>query len=194
MPHFLTAVFSNTPLWVWAILAALLALGVKQAQDHVVGRTRLLLQPLVLGALSVVSALGAFGLQPHTAGGWLIGALAGVLLNRMLGLPRRVQALPDGRFAIGGSWAPMVLLMAIFWLRYAVAVSLAMSPALRADTLFALLACALYGLASGLIGARAWRVLRTTTTPALAGLRLAAGSAARAGQAAGASLAGPAAG
>ncbi len=174
MTHFLTAVFSNTPLWVWAILAALLALGFKQARVHVVGRTRLLLQPLVLGSLSVVAANSAFGLQPITAGGWLLGAAAGVLLNRVLGLPRRVQALPDGQFAIGGSWAPMVLLMAIFWLRYTVAVSLVVAPALRANTLFALVACALYGLASGVFGARAWRVLQTTTTPAPAGHRTAA--------------------
>lgn len=173
MTHFLITMFSNTPLWVWAILAALLTLGFKQARDHVAGRTRLLLQPLVLGGLSVVSAVSAFGPQPATAGGWLLGAAAGVLLNRLLGLPRRVQALPGGRFAIGGSWAPMVLLMAIFWLRYAVAVSLVVAPALRAGSVFALLACALYGLASGLIGARAWRVLQTASTPAAAGHSLA---------------------
>ena len=177
MPTFLITAIRQTPLWVWVILAVLLALGVKQTKNHVVGHARLLVQPLVLGALSVLAAIGAFGLQPITAAGWLMGALAGVLLNRMLGLPRRVLALPDGRFAIGGSWVPMVLLMAIFWLRYGVAVSLAVAPALAADTVFALLACAVYGLASGLLGARAWRVLRTnTTTPtalAAAGERLA---------------------
>lgn len=172
MLRFLTTVFSNTPLWVWAILAALLALGFKQTRDQVVGRTRLLVQPLALGALSVAAAISAFGLQPVSAGGWLLGAAAGVLLNRLLGLPRRVQTLPNGQFAIGGSWAPMVLLMAIFWLRYAVAVSLAVAPALRADNLTVLMACALYGLASGLFGARAWRVLRTASTPAPVGQRL----------------------
>ena len=172
MTHFLITVFSNTPLWVWAILVALLALGFKQTRAHVVGRTRVLVQPLVLGTLSVLAATSAFGLQPNTAIGWLLGAVAGVLLNRLLGLPRQVQALPGGRFAIGGSWVTMVLLMAIFWLRYAVAVSLAMAPALRANTLFALAACALYGLASGVFGARAWQVLRTSPTPAPAGHRL----------------------
>lgn len=160
MALFLTTVISRTPLWVWAILAALLALGLHQARDHVLSRSRLLLQPLVLGGLSAMAAVGAFGPHPLTAAAWLLGAAAGVLLNQWLGLPRQVQALPDGRFAIGGSWAPLALLMLVFWLRYTLALALAMQPLLRTDAGFALPACAAYGLAVGLFGARAARVLR----------------------------------
>ena len=160
MIQFLNTVFSHTPLWVWAMLAALVALGLRQARAHVLTRSRLLLQPLALGGLSVVSAASAFGLQPATAAGWLLGAAAGVLSNRWLGLPRQVQVLPDGRFAIGASWAPMGLLMLVFWLRYALAVALATQPLLRADPAFVLLASAAYGLACGLFGARAVRVLQ----------------------------------
>lgn len=126
------AVLSRTPLWVWALLAALVALGLLQARDHVLPRARVLIQPLALGALSRYGAASAFGLHALPLGGWLAGLALGAALNQPLRLPRQVQALPDGRFRVGGSWAPLGLLMVIFWLRYSVAVALAMVPARRA--------------------------------------------------------------
>ena len=160
MTSILTAVLTHTPPWVWLILAGLVALGLKEATDHSVSAGRLLTQPLVVGALSLHSAIGTFGLHPWAVAGWLLGAAMGVWLNRWLGLPRRVTLQADGRFRIGGSWAPMALLMLIFWLRYAIVVALAQAPALGGQPVFMVLGCAAYGLASGLVGARAWRVLQ----------------------------------
>ena len=164
----LLTVFTRTPPWVWLILAGLVALGLMQAQDHTVSLSRLLAQPLVLGALSLQSALGAFGLHAWTVLGWPLGVAAGVLLNRWLGLPRQVQVQADGRLRIGGSWAPMLLLMGVFWLRYAIVVALALAPALGRQPAFMVLGCAAFGLASGLFGARAWRVLRLGRQPSTA--------------------------
>ena len=168
MTSLLLTVFTRTPPWVWLILAGLVALGLMQARDHTVTVSRLLAQPLVLGVLSLQSALGAFGLQAWTLIGWPLGVAAGVLLNRWLGLPRQVQVQADGRFRTGGSWAPMLLLMLVFWLRYAIVVALAMTPALGRQPAFMVLGCAAFGLASGLFGARAWRVLRLGRQPSTA--------------------------
>jgi hypothetical protein len=165
---FALTVLSRTPPWVWAILAVLVALGLKQSRDHGVTRARLVAQPLALCALSLVSTASAFGLQARPLAGWALGLALGLLLNRTLALPRQVQALTGGRWAIGGSWAPLVLLMLIFWLRYAVAASLAVSPGLAQAGLFVLAACLLYGAASGLFVARALRVLQQRAQPALA--------------------------
>ena len=170
MTQILTTVFARTPPWVWLILAVLVALGLKQAVDHSVSAGRLLAQPLVLGALSLHSAISAFGVHPWVVLGWPLGVAMGVQLNRWLGLPRRMTIQADGRFRIGGSWAPMALLMLIFWLRYAIVVALAVAPALGGKPSFMVLGCAAYGLASGLFGARAWRVLglrraRTSAMP-----------------------------
>jgi hypothetical protein len=74
-------------------------------------------------------------------------------------MPRRVQALADGRFAIGGSWAPMVLMLAIFLQRYTVGVAIAVVPAWAHNVDFALAASLLGGLPTGLLVARALRVL-----------------------------------
>ena len=160
MTQFALAIFSHTPLWVWLILAALVALGLRQARDHAVAPARLWIQPVVLGALSLSGTVSAFGAQALPLAGWLAGVLLGVAANQQLRLPRLVQLLPDGRLSIGGSWVPMALLMLIFWLRYVVAVSLTMSPSLAGEPVFVALAGALYGAASGLFGARAWRALQ----------------------------------
>ena len=168
MSRFVLAVLSHTPPWVWAILAALVVLGLKQSRDHVVSRGRLVAQPLALGALSLLSTASAFGLHWLPLAGWAAGVTLGITLNRPLALPRQVQALADDRWAIGGSWAPLTLLMLIFWLRYAVAASLAVSPGLAHIGLFVLAASLLYGAATGLFVARALRVLQQRAQPALA--------------------------
>ena len=168
MTDLLTTLLTRTPPWVWLILAGLVATGLKQAADHSASAGRLLAQPVVLGALSLYSAIAALGLQPWVCAGWALGVATGVGLSRWLGLAHRLTAQADGRLHIAGSWAPMALMMLIFWLRYAVAVALAVAPALGGQPLFAVLACAAYGLACGLIGARAWRVLRLRCSPAWA--------------------------
>ncbi len=168
MTTFVLTVFSHTPPWVWIILAALVALGLRQSRDHVVSRARLLAQPLGLGALSLVLIASAFGLHALSLAGCAAGLALGMALSRPLALPRRVQVLAGDRWLIGGSWAPLALLMLVFWLRYAVAASMAVSPGLAQTALFVLAAGLLYGAASGLFLARALRVLQQRAVPALA--------------------------
>ena len=166
MSLFITTVISRTPLWVWVLLAALVALGLMQARDHVLTRTRVLIQPIALGAMSFWSASSAFGWHALVQPTWLVGFALGFVLNQSLRLPRRVQAMPDGRFAVGASWVPLGLILAIFMMRYVGAVSLAVVPQLAALPLFAAAVSLLYGLPSGLLAARARRLLQTGQRPA----------------------------
>ena len=159
MSTFLIMIVTRTPAWVWLVLAGLVLLGLLQARDHVVPRARVIAQPLALGALSLWGVAGAFGLHAMVEGPWLAGLMLGLAATRAFHLPRQVQALPGGRFAIGGSWLPLAMLMAVFFMRYAVNVSLAIAPALKADAGFAALVALLYGLPTGLIAGRALRIL-----------------------------------
>lgn len=167
MTAFALILLSRTPVWVWGVLAGLIVLGLLQARDHTVTRRRLVALPLAMSALSLASATGAFGARPLVLLAWALGIAAGLAANRRLALPQRVQALADGRWAIGGSLAPLGLLMAIFWMRYGVAATLAMVPALATQPVFATVCSALYGVASGLLAGRALRVLGLRTSTAL---------------------------
>jgi hypothetical protein len=164
MSTFLIMIVTRTPAWVWLILAGLIALGLLQARDHVVPRARVIVQPVALGALSLWAVAGAFGLHAMVEGPWLAGVLLGLAVTRVFHLPRRVQALPDGRFAIGGSLIPLAMLMAVFFMRYAVNVSIAIAPALKTDAGFAAVVALLYGVPAGLIAGRALRILAQRVT------------------------------
>ena len=64
------------------------------------------------------------------------------------------------RFHLPGSWLPLLLILIVFTLKYAIGVQLAMQPALAHASGFAFVVTALYGLLSGLFAARTLRVLR----------------------------------
>ena len=61
---------------------------------------------------------------------WLAGMTLALLVNRALRWPRTVRAGADGSFVLRGSPWPLLLMWAIFRLRYAVAVTLVFHPAL----------------------------------------------------------------
>jgi hypothetical protein len=152
-------IIRRTPVSVWAILAALVVLGIRQMRDRIISRTRLMIAPIGLGLYSLAGAASMFGARPSVIGAWLGGLALAVTANRVLQWPR--HARPDGRadFAVPGSVWPLALMMAIFVLRYIGTVSLAFHPDWAHDAAFSLglgLAC---GTLSGMFTARALRVL-----------------------------------
>ena len=163
MIHFLLAIATHTPLWVWAGLAALVYLGLKQTVARDVSAQRLWLVPIVMGAYSFYGSWTSFAGagQLPAAAAWIAGAAIGFASNRVLDLPRQVGANADGSFRIGGSFAPLVLFVTIFMLRYAIGVTLAVAPALAHDATFALIASLAGGVPTGLLVARSRKVLWT---------------------------------
>ena len=63
----------HTPAWVWALLTALVAIGLAQTRDREMSATRVTVLPLVLVALSLVGVLTAFRHFPIAIGGWAGG-------------------------------------------------------------------------------------------------------------------------
>ena len=92
-------IIRHTPPYVWAILLALVALGLMQWRDHIVSRARLAIAPIGLGAFSLWGTTMAFGAQPAVVVAWLAGIALAIAANRWLRWPREVQPTADGRFA-----------------------------------------------------------------------------------------------
>jgi hypothetical protein len=160
MTTLLLSIVSHTPLWVWAVFAALVAYGLKQTRTQDIGATRVWLAPALVGAGSLWSLLSAFAPQGAALplAGWLVGAALGALGNRTLVLPRQVRANADGSFRVEGSVAPLLLLAGVFTLRYVTGVVLAIHPALASDAVAALVVGLGYGLTAGLLAARSRKV------------------------------------
>ena len=102
-----------------------------------------------------------FGAAPVSLAAWSGGILLAVLLNRILGLPAGVAySSASRRFTVPGSWLPLALMMAIFFTRYAITVTIAINPLLREAAAFAGAASLAYGLMSGTFFARALHIVR----------------------------------
>ena len=154
-------VIRHTPPYVWAILAALVVLGLLQWRDHTLTGARLALAPIGLGAYSLWGTTMAFGVQPIVVAAWLVGIALALGANRWLRWPRDVRPTADGRFALRASPWPLIAMMAVFSLRYAVAVTLVFHRDWAAHAGFALPMAVVYGALSGLFAARALRILRS---------------------------------
>ncbi len=161
--NFLLDIVTHTPLWVWGGLALLVFMGLKQTVARDVSATRLWLVPIVMGGYSFYGSWSSFGGvgQAFAATAWIVGAALGFAANGKLDLPRQVAVNDDGSFRIGGSFAPLVLFVSIFLLRYAIGVTLAVAPELAHDLPFALFASLAGGVPTGLLVARSRKVLST---------------------------------
>lgn len=151
----------HTPIWVWALLALLLWLGLKQSLPGRFSLLRITLLPLALTGLSLFGAVSTFGSTPAVMLTWLAAAI--VLATWVLQIPLPDATRYDTRtrtFQVPGSWVPLALMMGIFANKYGVGVSLALHPQLAHEAVFTLGFSALYGAFSGVFAARAARLWR----------------------------------
>lgn len=156
-------ILTHTPVAVWAVLAALVMLGLRQTRTQTMSAARVWLVPALVGAASLMGALRGFAGagELFTGACWAAGAAAGFASNRSLDLPRRVSANPDGTFTIGGSIAPLLVFVGVFMVRYVVNVALAIAPALASTPVAAAAAAIAYGFTAGLLAARSRKIWST---------------------------------
>lgn len=161
----IVAILLATPAWVWGLLVSLVGLGATQARPSVLTPRRLLVLPAVLFLLSLIGVITTFHGAAPALGAWAAGIAVAFAAGSAWMAPRGARwSAPEARLHLPGSWLPMVLILALFAIKYSVGVSLAISPALSADRSFGAVVGLAYGLFSGLFLARAaalWKLTRT---------------------------------
>ncbi len=167
-PEAVVPVLRQTPLWVWGLLTAFLALGVSQLRDRSASLARVSLMPVAMTLFSVSGTYSAFGATPHLGlaiSAWLIAAvLAFALVAR--GRAGGAQYDPAQRlYRLPGSAVPLMLIVGIFLVKYVVGVDLVMAPQLVQDTQYVLCIAALYGAFTGFFVGRAARLWRLAVRP-----------------------------
>lgn len=126
---------SNTPLWVWALLAFLVTRGIAALKP----------QETSLGRLAIVPALftvwGLWSITTRYPGSWLAWALwaAAIAAGAGLGwwLMRRVQLRVEpatGTLWRGADYSLLPLLLVTFVVKYGFEVAFAMMPSLITDS------------------------------------------------------------
>lgn len=166
-------IISRTPVWVWALLAALVALGLTQTRTRQMTLVRATALPSVMMGLSLFGVLSTFGAKALPLGAWLIALVGSALAAQALGVWRgALWSATTSRFEVPGSWLPMAIILSIFVVKFYVGVSVGMQPSLKADTQFSTVVCLIYGVFSGLFLARGlnfWTLMKSSP-----GLKLAA--------------------
>jgi len=156
-------ILTHTPTAVWAVLAGLVLLGLRQMRTQTLSATRVWLIPAIVGVASIAGAVRGFAGAGELLTGacWALGAALGFASNRSLDLPRRVSANADGSFTVGGSVAPLLVFVGVFMVRYVVNVALAIAPALASNPIAAAAAAVAYGFTAGLLAARSRKIWST---------------------------------
>ena len=166
----LLTIVQHTPSWVWMLLAALIWLGASQFFARSAGLRRVLLMPV---AMTAFSGLGpGLGLWSPTAVARHPRRLAGRRLCRGCAFAVAAPHSPAGtrydatlrRFELPGSGWPLLLILGIFLVKWAVGVELALQPMLAHDSHFALQIALVYGVFNGVFAARTGRLLRLAKT------------------------------
>lgn len=154
----------HIPVWVFFLFLGLIAMGLLQTRTRQLRSKRLLTISI---ALTVFTLLGVVQQWRHTP--WLgLGLLswaatcwasAGVLGQGAA--PHGAAYDPETRhFTVPGSWLPLALFMTIFACKFVVGMLSAIAPEHIHSVQAAIGISALYGLFSGLLNARALRLLK----------------------------------
>jgi len=152
-----------TPVWVWGLLAALVALGASQLRRRSVTRSRLLVLPAVLVTLGLWSTASSFAAPLAPLAVWAAGVVFAVMLGRRLPVPAGTAwDAATERLLLPGSVLPLLVIGIVFTLRYAGSVALVLHPAWRAAPEVSLPMAATYGLISGLLLGRALGLVALT--------------------------------
>jgi len=150
----------STPIYVWAILGFLAFRGIKSSVDRELTVRAVVIIPLVMLALSIQGILSGFGADPLVLAAWLVTMTAAAAVSWNMVSDKNVRILADrGTVFYRGSWGPLVMMMAIFVMKYIVNVALHVNPALHTNMQFALISTALFGLFNGLFLGKMLRVL-----------------------------------
>lgn len=155
----LLEIVRHTPSWVWLLLAALLWRGYGMTRPQQVTHSRMAMLPVLFTALSFGGVISTFGAQPGALLCWAGGLfLSGYEVQRR-GAPKGAAYLAQSRrYALPGSWVPLLLIVLIFAVKYGVGIQLALHGELRQVELFVLAVSTAYGALSGVFLGRALRL------------------------------------
>jgi uncharacterized protein DUF6622 len=157
-------IIKRTPSWVFVLFFVLLALGYVQTKGRKVRRSMVFIVPVIMLALSFYGVLSAFGNTPAGVAGWLVGVLVAAAGGVKLRAPQgAIFSNESGAYFVPGSWAPLILIMLIFFIRYTVNVILARQLPIMDKPGFIVFISLCYGVLSGTFLARAlviWRLAR----------------------------------
>lgn len=159
------AALAHTPLWVWPLFAVMLWLGARNVST----RERALAPMFALPA--IVLAIGLFEIATSSADltlaipAFAVSLALGVAIGWNLVPGDVVRRREQGRVLVPGSAAPLLIVIALLVLRYAMGYTYGRWPELRSDPALTLEFGATGALLAGILWGRALRLVQIYRRP-----------------------------
>ena len=154
----------HIPVWVFFLLLGLIAMGLQQTRTRQLRSKRLLGISIALTMFTLVGVVQQWRHTPWLALGllsWAATCWASAWALGQGAAPQGARYNPETRhFTVPGSWLPLGLFMTIFACKFVVGMLSATAPEHIQSVQAAIGISALYGLFSGLLNARALRLLK----------------------------------
>ena len=129
----ITQIISNTPVYVWPLLAYLLWGGWKSRKTYVISWKPLLVMPAIMFIWSIYAVMTRYGNVSICL--WAVSITIGIWFGSLTvrGLKLRFDK-QQNLIEVAGSWSPMILSLSIFTLRYFLGVAYGLHPDLKGNT------------------------------------------------------------
>jgi hypothetical protein len=112
---------SQIPLWPFAILALLVALGIWQRRTREVTPAAPAVVAAAFLAYSLYGVVSSFGVSAHPLLAWVVGLVLALTGGWPVFAPRGLMPAADARrVVVPGSWLPLVLMLCIFAAKFVV--------------------------------------------------------------------------
>lgn len=152
-------IFTNTPLWVWFVLAFLLIRGVSATKDKPVYLVKSLIVPFIFILWGLEKVFTRFEFPLMIIMTYLIFILMGVIFSYYLYRNRRFYLKNNVLFQTG-SCIPLIVMLSNFLVKYILNVSLAVSPHLYYTFAFNVFYGLICGFTVGLFFGNILRILK----------------------------------
>lgn len=150
-----------TPPWVFALLAGLCVFGLMQVRTRRVSLWLAAILPAAMPVLSLTGVLQYVGVWLPALALWVLGLGAATMLGLRAMNPESARYdAESGKLIVAGSWVPLLVILGIFSVRYAMGVARGMDLEIVRDRNVQLAASLVLGAFSGFFLARGllfWR-------------------------------------
>jgi hypothetical protein len=154
-------ILQGAPLWVWALLALLLFLGIRSLRTRQVPVASLIALPLAFFGLSVTNLLPLDHLAPLRIGVWIAVLAIGTLPGWFSIRPQRIAVdRARRRITVPGSVVPLLLMLAAFAGGFYFGYLFTRYPELKTDPATLIMASTYRGLMSGYFLGQTIRLFR----------------------------------
>jgi hypothetical protein len=164
--QFAIGIITGTPLWVWALLAFLLFIGIRGVRPTTASFARLAILPVVFLAWGLSGFATSYGLRPVGIAVWIAALVIGVGFGWLVARSIEIHADKErGLVRLPGNALNLVLILIIFATKYTLGVLAGLQPSITGELLYMVTDVGVSGLLTGMFAGRLlglWRKYQAT--------------------------------